>query len=58
MNEWIVSIGTRLASDILGEMFNITKTHRDHMAVYVCVADNGIPPRAYRSFNVEVHCKF
>ena len=39
-------------------MFNITKTHRDHMAVYVCVADNGIPPRAYRSFNVEVHCKF
>uniref|UniRef100_A0A0P6GR59 RE59052p n=1 Tax=Daphnia magna TaxID=35525 RepID=A0A0P6GR59_9CRUS len=51
----LTPMGSWQTSDVLGPTFNITQVHRDHMGVYVCVADNGIPPPSYRTINVEVH---
>lgn len=28
------------------------------MGQYQCVADNGVPPAANQTFQVEVHCKY
>lgn len=39
-----------------GHTLNITKINRDHMGAYQCVANNGIPPAASFTFNLEVHC--
>lgn len=45
-----------LASSIPGHTLNITKVNRVHMGAYQCYADNGIPPAANATFNIEVHC--
>jgi hypothetical protein len=41
----------------VGQSINITSINRVHTGVYVCIADNGIPPVAKHRFNVEVHCE-
>lgn len=45
------------ASSIPGHTLNITKVNRVHMGAYQCIADNGIPPAANATYNVEVHCE-
>lgn len=41
-----------------GHTINITHVNRVHMGAYQCVADNGIPPTANATFDIEVHCKY
>ena len=41
----------------IGSILNITQISRKHMGEYVCKANNGIPPIAKQTFNVQVHCK-
>ncbi|XP_059081824.1 uncharacterized protein LOC131879496 [Tigriopus californicus] len=38
-----------------GAILNITQVNREHMGKYVCTANNGIPPAAEKTFNLEVH---
>lgn len=45
-------------NSVVGHTLNITKINRDHMGQYQCVADNGVPPAANQTFQVEVHCKY
>ncbi|KAK9877449.1 hypothetical protein WA026_018559 [Henosepilachna vigintioctopunctata] len=40
---------------ISGALLNITRVNRIHMGQYLCVADNGVPPPANETFNLEVH---
>ena len=44
-------------SNTLGAVLNITRISRKHMGVYLCEANNGIPPASARDFEIEVHCK-
>jgi hypothetical protein len=46
------------ATSVSGQMLNITHINRGHMGIYNCIADNGVPPAANRTFNLEVHCKY
>ena len=41
----------------MGRSINITSINRVHTGKYVCIAENGIPPNAQHSFQVEVNCK-
>lgn len=45
------------ASSMSGHTLNITKVQRTHMGIYRCFADNGIPPAANATFNLEVQCE-
>ncbi|XP_030767017.1 uncharacterized protein LOC115890808 [Sitophilus oryzae] len=40
---------------ISGATLNLTHVNRDHMGKYLCIADNGIPPVANQTFNLEVY---
>lgn len=42
----------------VGQSINITSINRVHTGTYVCIADNGIPPKARHKFYVEIHCEF
>lgn len=48
-----------MISDIYvsGDTLNITRVNRAHMGTYLCIADNGVPPQANQTFNLEVYCK-
>jgi hypothetical protein len=46
------------ATSVSGHTLNITRISRGHMGIYNCVADNGVPPAANQTFNLEVHCKY
>lgn len=46
-----------LALSLPGYMLNITRITRGHMGTYMCIADNGIPPRANQTFILDVHCE-
>ena len=50
-------IASSLESNTLGAVLNITRISRKHMGVYLCEANNGIPPAASRDFEIEVHCE-
>uniref|UniRef100_A0A8D8NCV2 Collagen alpha-2(IV) chain n=1 Tax=Culex pipiens TaxID=7175 RepID=A0A8D8NCV2_CULPI len=50
-----ISNGAWQASSMAGHTLNITKINRVHMGAYQCLADNGIPPPANQTFNLEVH---
>ena len=45
------------AISVPGHTLNITRINRQHMGVYMCIADNGIPPPANQTFVLEVYCK-
>ncbi len=38
-------------------MLKLEKISRLHMADYLCVASNGIPPSASKGFSIKVQCK-
>lgn len=40
-----------------GEILSITKVSRLHMAAYLCVASNGVPPSISKRVQVKVQCK-
>lgn len=40
-----------------GEMLSITKVSRLHMAAYLCVASNGVPPSISKRVLLRVQCK-
>lgn len=40
-----------------GEILSITKVSRLHMAAYLCVASNGVPPSISKRINLKVQCK-
>ncbi|CAH1996078.1 unnamed protein product [Acanthoscelides obtectus] len=42
---------------VSGATLNLTRVNRDHMGMYRCIADNGVPPQANQTFIVEVHCE-
>ncbi|KAG8039221.1 hypothetical protein G9C98_003528 [Cotesia typhae] len=44
----------KLDSSIIGTILNITVVNREHIGEYMCIADNGIPPRASYKFRLEV----
>lgn len=41
-----------------GEMLFITKVSRLHMAAYLCVASNGVPPSISKRVQLRVQCKW
>lgn len=61
--EWVredektISNGAWEASSMPGHTLNITKVNRVHMGTYRCLADNGIPPVANQTFQVDVYCE-
>lgn len=46
------------ASSIRDHTINMTHVNRVHNGIYVCEANNGIPPKANATFQIEVHCKY
>ena len=40
-----------------GEVLTITKVSRLHMAAYLCVASNGVPPSISKRVQLRVQCK-
>ncbi|KAL7023821.1 hypothetical protein ACKWTF_012794 [Chironomus riparius] len=59
--EWVrqddraISFGAWELSSVSGHTLNITKVNRVHMGLYKCVADNGIPPTANQTYQLEVY---
>ncbi|GLH12823.1 Lachesin [Gryllus bimaculatus] len=49
-----IPIGSWQAVSVTGHSLNITRVNRKHMGVYLCIADNGIPPAANLTVAVEV----
>ncbi|KAJ8918971.1 hypothetical protein NQ315_016873 [Exocentrus adspersus] len=41
-----------------GEVLFITKVSRLHMAVYLCIASNGVPPSISKRVQLKVQCEF
>lgn len=39
-----------------GEVLHITKVSRLHMAPYLCVASNGVPPSISKRVHLRVQC--
>lgn len=54
----VLTDGHHAASSMAGHTLNITKINRVHMGAYQCLADNGIPPPANQTFNIEVQCMY
>ncbi|XP_024944427.1 uncharacterized protein LOC107271414 isoform X2 [Cephus cinctus] len=44
-----------IANSVTENTLNITVVNREHMGEYICIADNGVPPRATRAFKLEVN---
>ncbi|XP_047741615.1 uncharacterized protein LOC108681963 [Hyalella azteca] len=51
------SIPTGYGKDagVTGSVLNLTRVRRDHTGGYECIAYNGVPPDAVRTFLLEVH---
>lgn len=62
--EWVredektISTGAWEATSMPGHTLNITKVNRVHMGTYRCIADNGIPPAANQTYQVDVYCEY
>lgn len=41
-----------------GELLHITKVSRLHMAAYLCVASNGVPPSISKRVHLRVQCEY
>ncbi|CAH1108649.1 unnamed protein product [Psylliodes chrysocephalus] len=50
-----VVMGTWQDIQVPGPNLSIPRISRDHMGIYMCIADNGVPPQANRTYLVEVH---
>ncbi|XP_031630325.1 uncharacterized protein LOC116345246 [Contarinia nasturtii] len=50
-----ITDGSWQVTSIRDHTINITHVNRVHNGIYVCVANNGIPPSANATFQVEVH---
>ncbi|XP_055319441.1 uncharacterized protein LOC129577050 [Sitodiplosis mosellana] len=50
-----ITDGAWQVSSIRDHTINITHVNRVHNGIYVCVANNGIPPAANATFQIEVH---
>lgn len=46
-----------LVNVVDGEILSITKVSRLHMAAYLCVASNGVPPSISKRVQLRVQCK-
>ncbi|GLV40608.1 uncharacterized protein CBL_04410 [Carabus blaptoides fortunei] len=51
----VIPLGSWKMISIGDHVLNITRVNRGHMGIYQCVADNGIPPAANQTFQLEVH---
>ncbi|PNF35348.1 hypothetical protein B7P43_G02585 [Cryptotermes secundus] len=51
----VIPLGSWQAVSVSGHTLNITRVNRGHMGIYNCIADNGVPPSANQTFNLEVH---
>jgi len=54
-NLTIIDGKTLRLSNTIGAVLNITYINRDHMGVYRCEANNGVPPVAVQDFIVHVY---
>ncbi|XP_066591232.1 uncharacterized protein [Prorops nasuta] len=50
----VIPIGSWHVSSIVGNTLNISVVSRVHMGEYTCIADNGVPPRVTKKFNLVV----
>ncbi|XP_076630956.1 uncharacterized protein LOC143346601 [Colletes latitarsis] len=50
----VIPVGSWHVTSIIGYTFNITAVNREHMGEYTCIADNGVPPRAFKRFKLQV----
>ena len=50
----VIPVGSWHVTSIIGHTFNISVVNREHMGEYTCVADNGVPPRAFKRFKLQV----
>lgn len=46
-----------LVNVVDGEVLFITKVSRLHMAVYLCIASNGVPPSISKRVQLRVQCE-
>lgn len=46
-----------LVNVVDGEILSITKVSRLHMAAYLCVASNGVPPSISKRVQLRVQCR-
>ena len=53
----VIPIGSWHVTSVIGHTFNISVVNREHMGEYTCVADNGVPPRAFKRFKLQVKFK-
>lgn len=47
-----------LVNVVDGEILSITKVSRLHMAAYLCVASNGVPPSISKRVQLRVQCRW
>lgn len=52
---YLISISVNVVD---GEVLHITKVSRLHMAPYLCVASNGVPPSISKRVHLRVQCEF
>ncbi|KAG8182042.1 hypothetical protein JTE90_013972 [Oedothorax gibbosus] len=50
-----ITIGPKKVPTVEGQFLNITKTSRLHMAAYLCIASNGIPPAVSKRIMLNVN---
>ncbi|EDW37132.1 GL25686 [Drosophila persimilis] len=50
-------IGGEHVNVVDGELLHITKVSRLHMAAYLCVASNGVPPSISKRVHLRVQCE-
>ncbi|XP_049816320.1 uncharacterized protein LOC126263277 [Schistocerca nitens] len=50
-----IPLGSWQTVSVSGYTLNLTRVSRAHMGVYQCIADNGIPPPANKTYRLEVH---
>lgn len=54
---FFLSIVKCLVNVVDGEILSITKVSRLHMAAYLCVASNGVPPSISKRVQLRVQCR-
>lgn len=47
-----------LANAVKGPWLNISKVSRLHMAAYLCIASNNVPPSVSKRIKLDVQCKY
>lgn len=53
-NNSTIAMDSWRLSSVEGNRLNFTRTNRDQMGTYICIASNGVPPPAYKEIKLEI----